>query len=146
MDKDPKELEQPTYVYYDGWCSACIKSAKLFTKLDSGRSLVVCIDLRSDDDRIALTNLDQHTLASSLHTLTPDGTLHAGPEAIRQAFAQLGKRRATSWTRLPIIKPIVDLCYRIFAKNRLRWFATHQCTIESCNEQSCTIDHQHKVN
>ena len=123
----------PTYVYYDGWCSACIKTAKLFTKIDKRRGLLECVDIRNpDDERLSLINLDPEILTTSLHTRLPDGTVHAGPEAIRQAFAALGRKRSVSWTALPIIRPIVDFCYRVFARNRLKWFATHQCTEGSC--------------
>lgn len=128
----------PTYVYYDGWCNACIKSTKLFTKLDKGRSILECVDFRkADDPRLALAGIDPATFATSLHTRTPDGTLHSGPEAIRQAFSVLGRKHSAAWTALPIIRPIVDACYRAFARNRLKWFATHEC-----KEETCRIDHQ----
>jgi predicted DCC family thiol-disulfide oxidoreductase YuxK len=124
-----------TIVYYDGWCNACIKSADLFTKLDRNRGLLICVDFRSDDPLIKHAGANLQTLAASLHTLTPDGTLHAGPAAIRQAFNQLGNNHAAAWTAWPIIKPVFDLGYRIFARNRLRWFANHKC-----KDGSCTID------
>lgn len=128
----PAPDQLPTLVYYDGWCNACIKSASLFTKLDGNRGLLTCVDFRSSDPLIKHANADLQTLAASIHTLTPDGTLHAGPEAIRQAFTQLGNKHAAAWTRWPIIKPIVDQCYKIFARNRLRWFANHRCKNGSC--------------
>ncbi len=127
----------PTYVYYDGWCSACIKTANLFTKLDKQRGLLECVNIREQDDqRLKLVDLDAQTLTTSLHTRLPDGTVHAGPEAIRQAFEALGRKRSASWTALPIIRPIVDFCYRVFARNRLKWFATHQC-----KDGSCKVNH-----
>ena len=123
----------PTLVFYDGWCSMCIRSARLFTKLDRQRNLVICIDLRSDDPRIADVGVDIETLATSLHTKTPDGTLYAGPEAIRQAMSTLGKGASVSWTRWFVLRPAVDFFYRIFARNRLRWFATHACENGACS-------------
>jgi predicted DCC family thiol-disulfide oxidoreductase YuxK len=119
-------------LYYDGWCDACIKSTNLFTKLDNSRGLIICIDLRSDDPRVQLAGVDPATLASSLHLRTPDGALFAGPEAIRQAFKILGRPRSASWTALPIIRPMFDYCYKVFARNRLRWFANHHCESGSC--------------
>ena len=124
--------EYQTLIYYDGWCSACTKSAALFTKLDNGRDLITCIDLRSDDPRLQLAGLDPATLATSLHLRTPDGTLHSGPEAIRQAFTILGRPHAASWTALPIIRPIANYGYKVFARNRLRWFANHKCAEDTC--------------
>ncbi|MGJ8637375.1 MAG: thiol-disulfide oxidoreductase DCC family protein [Phycisphaerales bacterium] len=133
MVNQTEHTSQPTLVYYDGWCSACIKSASLFTKLDKNRGHLQCVDFRnSDDPRLELIKLDQAQLATSLHTRTPDGSIHSGPEAIRQAFTVLGRRHSASWTALPIIKPIVDWCYQIFAKNRLRWFGNHKCKDGTC--------------
>jgi len=129
------QLPTPTHIYYDGWCSACTKSAELFTRLDKGRGLVVCIDFRSDTQHMETVDIDPTALAASLHTQTPDGVVLSGPEAIRHAFTMLGHRHSTSWTALPIIRPIVDACYRVFARNRLRWFANHQC-----KDGSCTIN------
>lgn len=132
LNMTPQASTTPTLVFYDGWCSMCIRSAKLFTKLDRNRGLVECIDLRGDDPRIKDSGADVQTLATSLHTQTPEGTLHAGPEAIRQAMKALGKGASVSWTRWFLLRPVVDFCYRIFARNRLRWFATHKCTDDTC--------------
>tara|TARA_R110000737_G_scaffold2923_1_gene8200 strand:- start:29530 stop:29958 length:429 start_codon:yes stop_codon:yes gene_type:complete len=131
----------PAYIYYDGWCSACVKSAKLFTKLDKGRGLVVCIDFRSDDSRVKLAGVPADQLATSIHTRTPDATLHSGPEALRQAFTILGHRHSASWTALPIIRPLVDACYRAFARNRLRWFGKHACMEGTCAVNPNTPSH-----
>ncbi len=132
----PELSPSPTHIYYDGWCSACTKSAELFTKLDKARGLVVCIDFRTDTQHMESVDIDPAALAASLHTIAPDGTIHCGPDAIRQAFTVLGKEHTASWTALPIIRPIVNTCYRIFARNRLRWFANHQC-----KDGSCKVDH-----
>ena len=132
----PKQPNSATHIYYDGWCSACTKSAEIFTKLDKGRGLVICIDFRIDTNHMESVSIDPVALAASLHAIAPDGTIHSGPEAIRQAFIVLGKEHTASWTGLPIIRPIVDACYRIFARNRLRWFSNH-----NCKDGSCKVDH-----
>jgi len=132
----PEQMNSPTYIYYDGWCSACTKSAELFTKLDKSRGLVVCIDFRSDTKHMDSVNIDPSALAASLHAIAPDGTIYSGPEAIRQSFTVLGKKHTASWTALPIIRPVVDACYQIFARNRLRWFSNHKC-----KDGSCKTDH-----
>ena len=98
---------------------------------------MVCVDLRSDDPRIELAGVSVDQLATSLHTRTSDGVVYAGPEAIRVAMKALGKSRSTAWTRWPIVKPIVDRAYLIFARNRLRWFKKQECT-----SGACTIDHR----
>lgn len=131
-------IPERTYIYYDGWCSMCIKSVGFIQKYDKDHSILECVDFRKlDDPRLHFVNIDRESLIKTVHTLTPDGNLYAGPEAIRRAFNAVGKRHNASWTALPIIRPIFNFCYRIFARNRLKWFATHQC-----KDGSCKIDLQ----
>jgi len=124
---EPDQQREPTIVYFDGWCTVCIRSAEYFRKLDNNQNLVVCVDLRSDDERVKLTEMSVEQLATSLHTRTPDGTIYSGPEAIREAMKAMGKGRRLAWTNWFIIKPIVDALYLLFARNRLRWFRKHTC-------------------
>lgn len=124
-------------VYYDGWCSVCIRSAEHFDKLDRGRGIIRCVDLRSDDPLLELAGVGPSELEKSLHTRLPSGELLSGPEAIHALYKAAGRGWRTGWTRLPIIRTIVDVCYRIFARNRLRWFATH-----ICSDGSCSIEHR----
>jgi predicted DCC family thiol-disulfide oxidoreductase YuxK len=136
VKKKISDSESPTLVYYDGWCSVCCRSADYFTNLDRDRHVLICVDLRSDDERISLAGVSAEELVSSLHTLTPDGILYRGPEAIRVAMKTLGRNRTTAWTRWPIVKPIVDLAYLLFARNRLRWFKNQSCENDVCKTHS----------
>ena len=131
--QQPIQAPTPTYVLYDGWCSVCVNTASHLTKLDKGRGCVECIDFRVETGHAASAGIELDVFASSLHARTPDGGLHSGPEAIRVVYEALGRKRRMSWTSLPVIRPIVDACYRVFARNRLRWFSNHTCTDGSCS-------------
>ncbi|MDF1809353.1 MAG: DUF393 domain-containing protein [Phycisphaerales bacterium] len=133
MITDSDHLCDPTIVYFDGWCTVCIRSAEYFRKIDNNRNLVVCVDLRSDDERIQLTGMSVEQLATSLHTRTPDGNIYSGPDAIRHAMSAMGKGRQFAWTKWMIIKPIVDSLYLLFARNRLRWFKKNTCESDACS-------------
>ncbi|MBL4591154.1 MAG: DUF393 domain-containing protein [Phycisphaerales bacterium] len=126
----------PTIAYYDGWCSVCTKSAAVFEKLDRGRGLVRCVDFRSDDPLIEFAGIDLQTLAASLHVRTPQGEILSGPDSIRYVYQITGRGWQASWTRLPIIRQITDAGYRVFARNRLRWFGR-----SVCEDGSCSIKH-----
>ncbi len=129
----PIHSSEPTYVLYDGWCSVCVKTASHLTKLDRGRGHVECIDFRVETEHAASSGIDPEVLATSLHARTPDGGLHSGPGALRVVYETLGKKHRMSWTSLPVIRPVFDACYRVFARNRLRWFSTQECTDGSCS-------------
>lgn len=126
------EPHEQHIVYYDGWCSMCTRSAEHFRKIDRGRGIIRCVDLRSDDPLLKLAGVDTERLATSLHTRLPSGELLSGPEAIRAVYRATGRGWQLAWTRLPLVRNIVDTFYRVFARHRLRWFGTQECHDGSC--------------
>ncbi len=67
---------------------------------------------------------------AEMHGRLPDGTWVTGVEVFRRLYTAVGFGSAVWFTRLPIIRQILDLGYRVFAKNRLR--LTGRCT-EACS-------------
>lgn len=126
--------DQPILIYYDGWCSFCQRSARQFRKYDRDRGIVRCVDFRTDPGATETAGVSIETLSNSLHAKFPSGELLSGPEAIRRVLHALGRGSLAAWTRWPIIRPIVDWCYKRFAKHRLRLFSTH-----SCDDGACTV-------
>jgi predicted DCC family thiol-disulfide oxidoreductase YuxK len=63
----------------------------------------------------------------------PDGTWITGVEVFRRLYGAVGFRWLIPFTRLPGIRQLLDVGYRVFAKNRLR--LTGRCT------NACRIDH-----
>lgn len=125
--------DEPILVFYDGWCSVCKRTAQQFRKYDRDRGIVRCIDFRSDPVASEAAGVPIETLSASMHARFPDGELLSGPEAIRRVMHALGRGSLASWTRWPIIRPIVDWCYKLFARNRLRFFSTHTCDDGACS-------------
>lgn len=129
--------DEPILVFYDGRCSVCVRSANYFRKHDRDRGLVRCIDFRADPEAAALADRPIEQLSASLHARLPNGTVQSGPEAIRTIMDALGRGWQARWTRWPIIRPIADRCYNVFARNRLRFFEIkHEC------DDSCAVPHR----
>jgi predicted DCC family thiol-disulfide oxidoreductase YuxK len=61
----------------------------------------------------------------------PDGTWITGVEVFRRLYSAAGFGPLVMLTRLPVISQIMDIGYRLFAKNRLR--LTGRCTGQSCS-------------
>lgn len=127
--------DQPILIYYDGWCSFCQRGARQFKEYDRGRGIVRCVDFRTDPEATETAGVSIETLSASLHAKFPSGELHSGPEAIRRVLHALGRGSLAAWTRWPIIRPIVDWCYKLFARNRLRFFEIKH----DCNDGACSI-------
>lgn len=127
--------QEPILVFYDGRCSVCVRSARRFDGLDGERGVVECVDFRTDPSAESRSGADLDTLAKSLHARLPTGELLDGPEAIRAVMGALGRGWQARWTRWPLIKPVADAAYRVFARNRLRWFGN-----QACDDGGCAID------
>jgi len=70
------------------------------------------------------------TLMARIHARLPDGTMIEGVEVFRRLYAAVGFGSLVALTRLPIVTELLDLSYRAFAKNRLRF--TGRCTDDAC--------------
>jgi predicted DCC family thiol-disulfide oxidoreductase YuxK len=126
------EEHTPILIFYDGHCSVCIRGNAYFAKLDNGRGIIQLIDFRSEPDAPQRAGVDADTLTAALHAKLPTGELLSGNDAIRTVMDALGHGWQARWTRWPIIQPVADLCYRIFAKHRLRFFRVKHSCDERC--------------
>ena len=66
-----------------------------------------------------------------IHGRLPDGTLVKGVEVFRHLYTAVGFGVLVAPTRLPGIAQLLDLGYRLFAKNRLR--LTGRCADGACD-------------
>lgn len=96
-------------------------------RLDSGRGRLRILDITAADfDASRYASMDE--LMGQIHGVTPEGSLLTGMEVFRRAYRAvaegggIGARfmsGAISITGWPLIRPIVDVCYRWFARHRI---------------------------
>lgn len=55
-----------------------------------------------------------------IHARLPDGRLVEGVEVFRRAYAAVGLGWLVAPTAWPLLRPLFDALYRVFARNRLR--------------------------
>lgn len=60
---------------------------------------------------------------AEMHAFTGDGRVVRGMEVFRLAYRAVGWGWVWAPTGWPILRPIFDALYRVFARNRLRWFS-----------------------
>ena len=116
-------------VFFDGACRLCSKEISLLRRLDR-RQRILFTDIAApsfDSSTVGLTWAD---LMNHIHGRLPDGTLIEGVEVFRRLYAAVGYRRLVALTRLPGVSQLLDLAYRLFAKNRLR--LTGRCVDDAC--------------
>jgi predicted DCC family thiol-disulfide oxidoreductase YuxK len=120
-------------VFYDGDCPLCVREMRMLMRLDRR-------------DRIKFTNLaaagfdpgdvgrDRAELMAKIHGRLASGELIEGVEVFRRLYAAVGPGWAVAVSRAPGVSHLLDVAYRVFARNRLR--LTGRCHDGACSKQS----------
>lgn len=117
-------------VFFDGGCPLCLREMALVRRWDR-RHKIRLTDIDSASFQTADTGKSYEELMARMHGRLPDGTWVDGVEVFRRIYAAVGFARLAALIRLPLISPILDFGYALFAKNRLR--LTGRCTGKSCS-------------
>ncbi|MDB9525152.1 DUF393 domain-containing protein [Oscillatoria sp. CS-180] len=106
---------------YDGDCPLCLREVNFLRKKDAGRGLVRFVDIADDDYNPAESGgVDFETAMGRIHAVYPDGTVIKNVEVFRQIYSVLGIGWMYAPTRWPIVGPIIDKLYDIWADLRLK--------------------------
>ena len=116
-------------VYFDGGCPLCLREINMLRRWDRGRRIRFT-DIQAPEFQIASVGKSYEELMARIHGRLPDGTLIEGVEVFRKLYDAVGFRRIVAMTRWPGISQLMNLGYRVFAKNRLR--LTGRCSNGNC--------------
>jgi predicted DCC family thiol-disulfide oxidoreductase YuxK len=116
-------------IFYDGACPLCRREVALLLGLDR-RGSIVFTDIATAEFDASSLGLTQHDLMARIHGRLPDGSLIEGVEVFRRAYQAIGLGPLVVLTRLPGVRQLLDVTYRLFAKHRLRW--TGRCSAGHC--------------
>ena len=106
---------------YDGDCPLCLREVNFLQRKDAGRGIVCFVDIASDDyDPAANGGVDFATAMGRIHAVLSDGTVIKNVEVFRRIYSLLGIGWMYAPTQWPIIGPIVDKLYDIWADWRLK--------------------------
>lgn len=106
---------------YDGDCPLCLREVNFLRKKDAGRGLVKFVDIADDGyDPTENGDVDFETAMGRIHAVYPDSTVIKNVEVFRQIYEVLGIGWIYAPTRWPVIGPIVDKLYDVWADLRLR--------------------------
>jgi predicted DCC family thiol-disulfide oxidoreductase YuxK len=124
-------------VFYDGGCPLCRREISMLRRRDHAQRIrFTDIDAPGfSPDSVGRT---REELMARLHARLPDGTWIWGVEVFRRLYAAAGFQRLARLSRWPVISQLLELAYRVFARNRLR--LTGRCSAESCPTRPQTTD------
>ena len=106
-------------VLYDGSCGMCTGWAEwLRTRDAQGRlEFIPAQDTRAE----SISGKSVTELMSAMHWVGPDGTIVAGAAAVCDAIAYVnGVRWPSRLVRLPVVRTIAEMMYRVIARYRYR--------------------------
>lgn len=114
---------QPTWkinLLYDGECPLCVYEVNALRKKDKGRGLVKFTDIAADSYSAAENGgVDYATAMGRIHAVLADGTVIKNVEVFRQVYDILGIGWIYAPTGWPVIGPLVDWVYGVWARWRL---------------------------
>jgi predicted DCC family thiol-disulfide oxidoreductase YuxK len=118
----------PIEMFFDGECPLCLREVNWLRRLDKhGR--IRFVDITATDFDAASLGLTQDELMAKMHGRLADGTIVTGVEVFRYLYTAVGYGWLVAPTRLPIVKQGLDVAYKVFARNRLRF--TGRCDAKS---------------
>lgn len=117
-------------VFFDGECPLCVREISLLRRLDESTQRIRFTDIQAPGFDAAAVGISYADLMRRIHGRLPDGRIIDGVEVFRRLYDAVGFRRLVAFTRWPGVAGTLDLAYKLFAKNRLRF--TGRCTPELC--------------
>lgn len=106
-------------VLYDGECPFCSAEARWLRRLDRCGRLAL-EDIAAPGFEPGKYGRTLHDLMGAMHGVFPDGRMTTGVETFRQAYRAVGLGWLIAPTGWPVLRPVFDLLYKLFARYRVQ--------------------------
>jgi predicted DCC family thiol-disulfide oxidoreductase YuxK len=107
----------PLTLLYDGACPVCnLEMDNL--KARNAAALLRFVDISVPQFDATPYGASLHEMNGLIHAQRPDGSLVVGVEVFRLAYGAVGLGHLTAATGWPVLKPLADAAYAVFARNR----------------------------
>ncbi|MDQ6870553.1 MAG: DUF393 domain-containing protein [Gemmatimonadota bacterium] len=115
-------------VIYDGECKVCGRMVKMLAKWDRNHELEI-IASQAPGVRERFPWIPPRAYVESVQVVrATDGKTWQAAGALEELLKTLPTGRLVSWLfRIPLVRPLVDLFYRWFARNRYRFGCGEHC-------------------
>lgn len=106
-------------VFFDGDCPLCMREIRMLRRFDR-RARIQFTDIAAPTFDAGAYGRTQADFMDHIHGRRGDGAWIEGVEVFRRLYAAIGLGPLVALTRLPGLSHLLDLGYRVFARNRLR--------------------------
>jgi predicted DCC family thiol-disulfide oxidoreductase YuxK len=121
VEHSPAPTSWKIKLLYDGDCPLCLREVNFLQRQDGGRGIVQFVNIADDAyDPADHGGIDFETAMGRIHAVLADGTVIKNVEVFRQIYSFLGLGWIYAPTRWPVIGPLIDKLYDIWADWRLK--------------------------
>lgn len=130
-------MKQPEFtLFYDGLCPLCQKEVAWLKRLNR-RGGLGFQDITDADFEPSLYGKSFEDFMAEIHGIYPDGRLIKGMAVFRAAYRAVGLGWLFAPTSWPLLEPLFDRVYLLFAKHRLR--LGHYLGGSPCRDGHCEV-------
>lgn len=104
---------------YDGECPFCSAEVRWLRRLDRHGRLAL-EDIAAPDFEPGKYGRSMDELMGAIHGVFPDGRMTTGVETFRQAYRAIGLGWLVTPIGWPVLRPVFDLLYKVFARYRVQ--------------------------
>lgn len=118
------EAPRQPILIYDGRCRLCVTAKEALERRDKGTG-VRWVPYQSEEAAQCLGEAHQPGRPDAAFLVEPDGTITKGLDAFVPLLPGLrGGRLLLALWKIPPLRPLAYLLYRVIARYRYRWFGT----------------------
>nr|XP_055044471.1 uncharacterized protein LOC129430885 [Misgurnus anguillicaudatus] len=121
-------------VLYDGECPICVKEIHFLKFLQkNGAEKVNFVDISLPEyDGSKYEGVSYETAMAEMTVIDENNKVHRGVPAFAVMYSAVGLGWLGMLISFPLIRPLMDRAYGLFAKNRLKWTGREDCTTGRC--------------
>ena len=133
ISKSAEELGLKLTMFYDSFCPLCVAEVQQLRTLDRQGELLF-VDIHAEGFATRWPHIDPAAADRILHAQRADGSMLYGLDVSAEVWATVGKHRWLKLLRLPIVRGLADVGYRLFARHRysISFLLTGKRRCESC--------------
>jgi predicted DCC family thiol-disulfide oxidoreductase YuxK len=109
----------PLTLFFDSACPLCNHEMQALKARDAQERLAL-VDIAAEGFDAAAFGYTSIELDRAMNGRFADGLRVSGLDAIQAAYEAVGLGRVYRWTRAPLVRPVMDRLYQLFAKHRNR--------------------------